>query len=121
MNTLYGQMGQPVGSIDGDAVFDKTGNQICYVFEGQLYLASSGERVGFCAGGVIYNAYGAPQAFRENCAKSVPPLAPRLSPAKPRLFGVGPDVSNLPHRNVPNFLREISRNGANAFRDGLFI
>ena len=95
--------------------------QIGYLTEDHIYLMQSGERVGCYAGGVVYNARGAPQAFAERCRKTLLPMEPRLSPLAPRLGAVGPDVSQLPDKAIPSFLREDSlANARDRFLDGHF-
>lgn len=121
MKVFYGQKGQPVGSIASDAVFDKAGEPIGQIFQNHIYRYRSGERIGCLAGGVIYNASGAPQAFSEGCRKALFLVEPRLTPMSPRLLPRGENVSDLPAMPIPNFLREDSLvNDRNPLLDGRF-
>lgn len=119
---LYGQNGQPVGSIEGDALFDKAGQQIGYLAEDYIYLRETGERAGCYAGGIVYNSRGAPQAFTDGCCKTLLPMEPRLAPVSPRLGKVGKDVSSLPTKPIPTFLRQDTlTNERDRLLDGQFL
>jgi hypothetical protein len=119
---LYGQRGTPVGSVEGDCLFDRNGKQIGYLSCGHVYLITTGERIGCYSGDIVYNVHGAPQAFAEVCQKSLLPVVPRLSPIPPRLTSIGQDVSQLPPRPIPKFLRhDAFTNGRDHIRDGEFL
>ncbi|MES1985711.1 MAG: hypothetical protein V4461_12225 [Pseudomonadota bacterium] len=106
MTILYGQKGQPVGSIEGDDLFSVTGAQIGFLEDGLILGAKDGGFMGSWVGGVIYNSDGAPQAFKAVCRKGVPLMASRLSPLPLRLASVGSDVSGEAPRPIPDFLRD---------------
>ena len=102
-------------------MFDRKGVQIGYLADDHINLLESGERAGCYIGGVIYNARGAPQAFAENCQKLPLPIKPRLAPLRPRLGAIGLDVSQLPCKRIPAFLREDSLlESRHRFLDGHF-
>jgi hypothetical protein len=121
MRVIYGQRGHPVGSIDGDAVHGRTGEQIAFLADDHIYHAATGEWVGSLVNGVVYNAFGAPQGFTEGASDGLPFPSPRLrTMLPPRLLSVGVSVSDLPSRPTPDFLISRGRNSETAFRDGYF-
>ena len=127
MRILYGQRGQPVGSIDGDAVFLKDGEQIAQLVHGYLYNADDGEWMGSLVSGVIFSIYGAPQAFTEDCKEVlIPPLEPTLKSSLPlRLKAAGVNVSGLGERRErrpPQFLIDsLGSTAPTRSRDGYFV
>jgi hypothetical protein len=117
MKVLYGQRGQPVGSVESDAVFDATGRQIAFMDGALIFKFGTGEFIGSLVEGVIYNANGAPQAFQENCQKGIRLQAPAVQMASPAIRTSGEDVSHFSARSIPDFLiAESSKN----FIDGWF-
>ena len=123
MKVLYGQRGQPVGSIDGRDVFLSDGQPLGEIIDDHLYKVGDGEWIGSVASGVIFNAYGAPQAFTADCTEGgIPPLAPRFKSALlSRLPPVGQDVRGMASLRPPPFLlRALPSDGPTSSRDGYF-
>src|SRR5690606_12584294 len=84
VNTLYGQNGTPVGSIDEFAYYDAEGRQLGEVNEGYLFSTRStrdvavGAWTGTFVNGVVYNHRGYPQAFTAGATKGAPLVAPKI-------------------------------------------
>lgn len=123
MQLIYGQRGQPVGSIEGDAVFSKEGAQVAQLLDGYLYNVENGGWIGSLMSGVVFNASGAPQGFVADCDEVLlPPMPPAVKSAlPPRLRADGEDVSGLPSVRPPSFLlRWLESTSPTAWRDGYF-
>jgi hypothetical protein len=123
MKILYGQRGKPVGSIDGDAVFLKDGTQIAQVIGEYLYKVDDGGWIGSVMSGVLFNEYGAPQAFTDVCEEVLlPPPEPSLKTALPLpLPALGQDVRGIAQKQPPRFLLDsLSSTESTSLRDGYF-
>src|SRR5689334_8935697 len=109
MKTIYGREGQPAGSIDGDAVYWKDGSQIGVLDGDYIYAADGGEWLGSTVAGVIYNAFGEPVGFTKGCARSIPPMPPKLrSLLPPTVASMGPDVRSVAAEAIPDFLAHMT-------------
>jgi hypothetical protein len=120
---LYGQRGQPVGSIEDDAIFLRDGNHIAELIDGYLYKTEDGSWFGSVLGGVLFNVHGAPQAFTADCAEVIlPPMPPALKSSLPvRVRRLGKDVTALASRRPPKFLLNwLETTGPTTSRDGYF-
>jgi hypothetical protein len=121
MKVIFGQKGQPVGSVEGDALFDKQGGQIGFIDSQHIYKFVDGAFIGFYVGGIVYNAYKAPQGFTEGCSSKLLPLPPKMGMLPSRVASLGTDVSSTNHRHPPEFLRDLLPAGnINSLRDGWF-
>ncbi|WP_199555849.1 4-fold beta flower protein [Sandaracinobacteroides hominis] len=122
MAIVYGQRGQPVASIVGDALFDAAGEQIALVNDNILYRLSDGQPMGSLCNGVVFDPHGAPHGFLANCSKGFQRSMPRLGILPPRLKRIGSDVSAHPSITVPDFLTErLPAGSSNDSRDGFFL
>jgi len=123
MQVIYGQRGQPVASVEVDAVFSSEGTQVSQLVDGYLYKFGDGEWIGSLMSGVVFNAHGAPQGFVADCDEVLlPPMPPTIKAAlPPRLRAAGTDVSALPSVRPPAFLlRWLESTSPTAWRDGYF-
>ncbi len=123
MKVLYGQRGEPVGSIDADAAFLRDGEQVAQIIGGYLFKVDDGEWIGSLMSGIIFNVHGAPQAFTSDCNEAlVPPLPSEIRGMLPlKLRAVGEDVRKRPSKPIPKFLADwLSSNLSTASRDGYF-
>ena len=125
MTTVYGQSGQPVGSVDAEGLHDAKGSQIAENHDGLLFFVldtrdtKKGEFAGSLSSGVVYNAHGIPQGFTRNAQRGLPLLSPRMGMLTARIRSLGPDVRNEPNAVVPPFLKD-KWPGSNQARDGFF-
>ena len=110
MTVIYGIVGQPAGSIIGDDVFDADGNHVAFLEDGVLFSAADGQWFGSYVNGVVYNAYGDAEGFREGAAPGLPLMAPRLGTLPPKLRPIGASVRSRNRRTLPEFFARAQGN-----------
>lgn len=103
---VYGDEGQPAGSIIDDVLYWTDGDQIGFLDNGYIFRSSDGQWVGSFVSGVVFNAFQTPVGFAANCTASLALVPPKIQSMLPsRLKATGPDVRGLPSHTIPSFLK----------------
>jgi len=103
-NILFGERGQPAGSIEGDALFDANGDQTGFLEDQLIFDIEDGSFLGSFINGVVYNAYGHPQGFRKDAQPGIPMLDTGANRLPPKLRFTAQNVRNESASDIPAFL-----------------
>lgn len=108
--TIYGIVGQPVGTVEGTDVFDVDGEHIGFLEDDLLFASSDGECLGCYVNGVVYNAYGDAEGFSEAAKPGIPLLGPSLRASPPKIRPVGQPVRGGQTKPLPEFFKRAQGN-----------
>jgi hypothetical protein len=92
---LRGRGGAPVGSKDGDWLFDEHGKPVGTVINGEVIYPPTWKPVGTFRGNILYDQEGHPAAIGPDPKlRMIAHLRPRLGPMAERLVPVGKPVGD---------------------------
>jgi hypothetical protein len=101
---LFGERGQPAATVAGDALFNADGKQIGFFEDELIFNVDDGGFMGSYVNGVVYNADGHAQGFRNGATPGIAMLAPGMTRLPPRVRSFGQNIRDEAPADIPDFL-----------------